>query len=329
MKDENDKLRTRQLPADPFDGETVSEDVTRILTVRDLLQGSLSRATSPDERVHCTSGHCRIDEATGGLRPGDVWLVGADTSWGKSSFAVMLADENIKRRKRVLIVSAEDSEATYGDRLLRRRSGVSAEHMRHRRLTAADHDAMADVVRLGEALPVFIDARGKPVEWLAPRCKRAIVEHAIDVVVFDYVGAFVGKLQSQDRRNMVHYIARVLTDIAKTAKPGGIAGVILSQLTHSDEEAIPGKYAIRDSKDLTQMSEVTLIGFLAPRDVPEKGITKGDRCIKLAKVKEGPAGGQVRMAWNDVTASFDAVGDNRGQDAQSPPGDVWDVWVNE
>jgi replicative DNA helicase len=297
--------------------------------VRDLLQGSLARATARERRVYGTSGHRRIDEVTGGLRPGDVWLVGADTSWGKSSFAVMLADENLKRGKRVLIVSAEDSEATYGDRLMRRRSGVPAERMRHRRLTANDQEAMASVLAKGEALPVFIDARGKPVEWLAPRCKRAIAEHAIDVVVFDYVGAFVGKLKQQDRRNMVQYIARVLTDIAKTAVPGGIAGVILSQLTHSDEETVPGKYAIRDSKDLTQMSEVTLIGFLAPRDVPEKGIRKGDRCVKLAKVKEGPVGGQVRMAWNDSTASFDAVHEEYDLDSAPSAQDDWGTWDNE
>jgi len=66
------------------------------------------------------------------------------------------------------------------------------------------------------------------------------------------------------------------------------------------------------------MSECTLIGFLAPRDVPEKGITKGDRCIKLAKVKEGPAGGNVRMAWCSTTACFDATYD-----------DDWGTWDNE
>lgn len=333
MKDENDKLRARQLPEDPFEGETVSEDAPRILTVRELLQSSLARATTRDRRVYGTSGHHRIDEVTGGLRPGDVWLVGADTSWGKSSFAVMLADENIKRGKRVLIVSAEDSEATYGDRLMRRRAGVAASHMRHRRLTAADHEAMTAVVAAGEPLPVFIDARGKPVEWLAPRCKRAIAEHSIDIVVFDYVGAFVGKLQQQDRRNQVHYVARVLTDVAKTAKPGGISGVILSQLTHGDEETVPGKYSIRDSKDLTQMSEVTLIGFVSPRDEPEQGVRKGDRCIKLAKVKEGPAGSKVRMAWNDVTASFDAVHDEYDPEPDAEPPataeDTWGNWDNE
>lgn len=306
-RDQNDLLQAGQLPADPFEGEIVSDDAPHIRTVRDLLANSLERTKLKEGRIHGTSGHCRIDEATGGLRPGDVWLLGADTGWGKSSYAVMLADENIRRGKRVLIVGAEDSEATYGDRLMRRRSGVDAQRLRHRRLDARDYEAMAATVAKAEALPVFIDARGKTVEWLAPRCKRAILEHAIDVVIFDYIGAFAAKLGQQDRRNMVTYLGRVLTDIAKTAKPGGISGVILSQLTHSDEESVPGKYAIRDSKDLVQMSEVTLIGYLAPKVSPSAGVAVGDRCIKLVKVKEGPVGGSVRMAWNEKTASFDTV----------------------
>jgi replicative DNA helicase len=335
-QDLNDRLKAGTLPGDPFEGATVSDDAPHILTVRDLLEGSLKRATRREAQTYGTTGHHRLDEVTGGLRPGDCWLVGADTSWGKSSFAVMLADENIRRGKRVLIVSAEDSEATYGDRLLRRRSGISAQSMRHQRLSSADQDAMAAVVAKGEPLPVFIDARGKTVEWLAPRCKRAIVEHAIDVVVFDYVGAFACKLGQQDRRNMVTYIGRVLVDVAKTAKPGGIAGVLLSQLTHADEEAIPGKYSIRDSKDLVQMSEVTLIGYRAPKAQPDYGVAVGDRCVKVAKVKEGPVGGSVRMAWNEVTACFDAVRSdyapasaNHARGYETTASDNWGEWDNE
>jgi replicative DNA helicase len=318
MKDENDRLCNQELPDDPFDGEILGADAPRLLTVQDLLQSSLSRATTRDKRSFGTSGHARLDEATGGLRSGDMWLIGADTSWGKSSLAVMIADENIKRGKRVLIVSAEDSENTYGDRLMRRRSGVAADRVRHQRLSAVDLDAMTAVVAKAEPLPVFLDARGKTVEWLAPRCKRAIVEHKIDTVIFDYAGAFVNKLKQQDRRGVVHYVARVLTDIVKTAIPGGINGVLLSQLTHGDDTTAPGKNSIRDSKDLLHMAEVGLIGFFATENEELAGIKIGHRCIHLVKVKEGPAGACVRMPWNPETASFESVHD-----------DEWGSWDNE
>src|SRR5688572_9468668 len=75
----------------------------------------------------------------------------------------------------------------------------------------------------------------------------------------------------------------------------------------NDDEQIPGKYAFRDSKDLPQMAEVVLIGFLAPKDDSEHGVAKGDKVVKVAKVKQGQAGKMIVMAWNPEVACFDAV----------------------
>lgn len=305
--DDNDRLRAGSLPEDPFEGQTVSEEVPHILCEPEMLGAAGKRAFTRDKRVYGTTGHFKLDAITGGLRPGDCWLVGADTSWGKSSFAIMLYDENAKRGKRTLIVSAEDSESTYGDRLLCRRSRVPAQALRDRHLSRQHQEAIAQAQRDAKDNPVFIDARGKTVEWLQPRIKRAVKEHRIDVVVFDYIGAFANKVSKQDRRNDVTYIARVMTDIAKTCVPGGICGVLLSQLTMNDDEQIPGKYAFRDSKDLPQMAEVVLIGFLAPKDDSEHGVAKGDKVIKVAKCKQGQAGKKIVMAWNPEVACFDAV----------------------
>jgi replicative DNA helicase len=311
--DDNDRLKAGTLPEDPFEGTAVADEVPRILTVRELLTGSGTRSRSRRRDVYGTTGHHKLDAITGGLRPGDCWLVGADTSWGKSSFAVMVIDENLRRGKQVLLVSSEDSEHTYGDRLMCRRSRVPAQSLRDRRLTAADQEAIARVESEARPDPVFIDARGKTVEWLAPQVKRAVREYGIEVVIFDYIGAFTCKIGQQDRRNAVTYTARVLTDVAKTAKPGGVCGILLSQLTIAEEGTEPGKYAFRDSKDLVQMAEIALVGFLAPKDSVEHGVRAGDRVMKVAKCKQGEAGKKVLMAWDPVVACFDAVHDEEAR----------------
>lgn len=305
--DENDKLRTNELPDDPFEGTTVSAEAPHILTEQDLLQAAAKRSRTKQRNVYGTTGHYVLDAITGGLRPGDVWLVGADTSWGKSSFAISVFDECSKRGKRVLIVSAEDSEQTYGDRLMCRRSGVPAQALRDRRLTREHHEAIARVISEARPNPVFIDARGRSVEWLVPQCKRAVKEHRIDCVIFDYVGAFASKTRHQDRRSEVTHIARVLSDVTKT---GNVCGVLLSQLTIEDEGGVPGKYAFRDSKDLVQMSEVALIGYAAPKDEPEHDVQAGDKIIKVVKCKQGASGKKVIMRWDPVVACFDAVHDH-------------------
>jgi hypothetical protein len=310
-KDQNDRLRDGTLPEDPFQGKTVSSDVPRIFGERDML---CSVSTAPEKTVHGTTGHAQLDYYTGGLRPNDVWLCGADTSWGKSSAAIMIYDENKRRRKSVLICSAEDSLETYGARLMRRRTRIPAQALRNRHLNSSQHAAVAEAKARSEMNAAFIDARGRAVEWLAPRVTRAIKEYAIDIVIYDYVGAFECKQGQQDRRNMTRYIARVMADTAKTA---GACGIIMSQITLSDEEQIPGKFAYRDSKDLLHMAEVGLMGYLAPKAIEGK-CAAGDRMLKIVKCKEGEAGKSVVMAWDPVVACFDATADER-----EPEPDPW------
>jgi replicative DNA helicase len=303
-KDVNDRLREGTLPDDPMAGSPISEDVARVHSERDLL---MSVPTTVSRRVYGTTGSSKLDDATGGLRPEDVWMIGADTSWGKSSFAVRLYDENLKRGKKTLIVSAEDSKQTYGARLLRRRTRVPAKALRDRRLTTEQRDLIA--AEQAKAIPnaCFIDARGKTIEWLCGQVKQAVKAYGIDVVCFDYVGAFAAKLGQQDKRNMITYIARNMADVAKTS---GVCGVIFSQVTPGKAERDGDKYALRDSNDLVHMAEVMLLGWIADKDHESGAYREGDRMLKITKCKEGDCTAKsVRLAWDPTVACFDTEHD--------------------
>lgn len=307
--DQNDLYRAGGLPADPLaDAKIVSEDVPRVRTVGALLSGALERALKPwDRKQVSTTGHYEIDRITGGPRRGFCWLLGAATSWGKSSFAVMLADDNLRQGKTVLIVSSEDSEDVYGDRLMARRSRVSADDLRRKRFTLDDHQRMTEVVSEAESKPVFIDARGKTVEWLAPRVTQCIKEYAIDIVIFDYIGTFVNQAKQQDRRTSLAYIGRVLTDIVKQS---AIAGVILSQLTEDASGDKPTRNNIRDCRDLAHAAEVVLIGWVTPEDIELQDgrvVLAGRRVMVVDKNKTGPRGALIELPWDERSACFNTV----------------------
>jgi replicative DNA helicase len=288
------------------------DDAKRLLTVRQLLQGAEERAKSERVKV-CTFGHAEIDNDTGGVMPGFVWVFGADTSWGKSSLGVMLVDENIKAGKRCLIVSAEDAESLYGDRLMCRRSRVNASRLLLKNLNDYEQAQVARVAAVSEDVPVFLDARGKSAEWAGQQVKKLIRLEKIDLVLYDYLQAFDNQRAQQDRRNSLTYIARVLTDAVKSEN---IAGVIYSQITVSDAKGgkkHPDKHSIRDSRDVSNAAEVVALGF-----VPENGIKSkhggwrvepGKRAVLLDKVKNGVAKRFYSMKWDDNSACFDAVKD--------------------
>lgn len=276
----------------------------RILTVKELLDASASRAMSLVSRHSCTTGVNKLDDATGGLRPGHVWVFGADTNWGKSSFLIMLADENMKKKRRVLIVSSEDDESIYGDRLMVRRAKVNAKRYRDRKLSPEELVSVADVVAQAQPDPVFLDARGKQAEQVAAQVKWAIREFAIDVVCYDYLQEFRSSKRYQDRRNEVSEVAAMLREPVKTL---GKTGIIFSQITVSPDKKYPDKHSIRESRDVSNAAEVIVLGF-----TPTASITRADgsvvveggkKCALVDKAKDGIKGA-VELDWNEEQASF-------------------------
>ena len=325
MNDENDKAVAGELPGAPEDGTRVIHDGPRLLSVKSLLDDALHRTTQPRAKRSGTTGHAGLDRITGGFRPGFTWVMVAETNWGKSSWAISVADENLKRRQRVLIVSTEDAPSIYGDRLLCRRARVNATRLRDGCLTHDELSACMEVAKNGEPIPVYLDAIGKPAEWLFQHLPRTIKECVPDLVIVDYLQTIRKRGErAADRRLSLDEIATKLRAIIKGA---GISGVFCSQLTKKDGQR-PDKYSTRDSQDVPNGAEVVVIGYTPDKDLETKTagvIEKGSRVLMVDKNKDGPKG-IVAVTWDEESAcftdqpdsSYDWVDDYSDLDAPPP-----------
>jgi replicative DNA helicase len=309
--DEAELHKAGKLPNDPRAGtKPVAMQVPRVHTVRELLTGSAVRSMSKEQHTTCMTGHHRLDDITGGIRRGFTWLFGADTSFGKSSWLISVADENIKVGKRVLICSSEDVADVYADRLLARRANISAKNLRDRTLLPYEVSRVTETVNKAEDVPVYIDARRWAVEDLAPHLRTIIKEEKIDIVAFDYVQEFQSKKRWQDERVKYREIASQLRHIAKDAN---ISAILFSQLTMGADTKIPNRSNIRECKDIANASEVIVIGFEPDKEIPTAtgpAIEAGTKCLFVDKCKNGPRGIKFPMFWNDISASFSAVRSN-------------------
>lgn len=310
LPDENDKLKQGTLPNDPKQGakpvneaaKQKAELEPRVLTVDELLTSSHRRALAKrDKSERCTTGLGWLDAITGGFRAGDHWVIGAQTSWGKSSFAVMVTDENLVRDKRILIVSNEDSEEIYGDRLMCRRARVDAMRLRDGCLTEDEKQDIGEVVRKAERVPVFLDARRKQhrqAEWIAAQVERLIVNEQIDLVLYDYLQEFESKKRFQDERVKFKDVAATLRAVCKAH---GKPSVLFSQITEVQGKRHPDKNSIRECRDVSNAAEVVLLGF-----TPSEGDHKGEKCLFIDKVKQGPTGFIRALPWDPKSACFGA-----------------------
>lgn len=309
--DQADRLKAGTLKSDPnAETKAVTDPKPRVLTVQEILESSVVNAMRTDSKATCTTGHYKLDKITGGLRPGFTWLVGADTSWGKSSWLISVADENIRAKRRVLIVSSEDTEEIYGDRLMVRRARVDAIRYRDRKLTPDEMRRVTEVAARAESVPVFVDARRWNAEDLAPHLTNIIREEAIDIVAFDYVQEFRSKRRHQDERVKFREIASLLRHVAKSAK---ISGILFSQLTMDDKTKLPTRHNIRECRDIANAAEVILIGFEPETDVKDRDdhviVEAGSKALYVDKVKNGPRGARLALPWDKTSACFDVLKD--------------------
>ena len=337
--DENDKMRNGTFNPDPFAGAQPANDKARkaeadrvkVSTVREIMQIGLDRMLNDNPLDSMTSGHFKLDQATGGLQSGFIWAMGATTNWGKSNWLTSVIDENLPG-KRALIVSSEDCEALYGQRLIRRRSGINANRHARGKLTKAEREKLTEVTIRAEEMPVFISAHGKPFEKLAPRIEAIVKAEGIDLVTFDYLQAFVTERRSNDRRQDVNYISRLATDLVKNQ---GKAGIILSQLTRDkSSNRPPNEHDLRESQDTANAADVVVLGYTPETDWTEGKDQNGDpkvifhagqRYMLLAKNKAGESRLTLNMDWDPVSASFRRVVDDN-IDLHDELGDVaWDV----
>lgn len=280
---------------------------SRVLTVREILTSAGERAArSPDCVEKWTALHYDLDQMIGGLRRNFSYVIGAFTNVGKSSWIIGVADEMLRKKTGVLIVSVEDDESIYGDRLLARRALVSADHIRDNTLTPEESKSIDRQIQSAEDAPVYLNATGKPVEWIVPRIKTLVKRHNLKCIMIDYIQKVRRERPMADQRLSVKATFDELSD---TGKNLGCVTIIASQLTKNKDNSVPDEYSLRECQDMSNGADYILIGYRPDKETKKQDgeiVPAGATVFKVAKAKLGRKG-QVTMAWDTVSACFTTV----------------------
>jgi hypothetical protein len=273
--------------------------------LRPALASEVKRILGPARAMGCSTGSLQLDLATGGLCPRDVWVIGAPTSWGKSSYLCALFRLALAAGLRLLIVSGEDPIGLYAQRILTGLADVNATRARNAMLDPAERARLANVLAGVPDFPFFLDAIGRPAEAVAADIRSTIACSDAPgeqwIVCVDYIQAFRAQQQQQDKRNDIIACSRLFTNAIKQS---GAAGVQFSQVT-----TVNGVARMREAEDLINMAEVGLYGEIEEEAVKmdrdgRKLEAVKVRSFRVSKVKNGAAGYTVPLAWDDNAACF-------------------------
>lgn len=206
-----------------------------------------------------------IDRITAGWQHGDLIIVAARPSMGKTAFCLSMARNTAlfpdeKKRAPVAIFSLEMSDQSLVQRLLTMEARISAQNARTGRLNDDEFQQLIEAAgRLHQAKVFIDDTPGLSIMDLRSKCRRLKNENDLGMVIVDYLQLMTGPQndRSQSREQEIANISRGLKALAKELSVPVIA---LSQLSRAVEQRAGDKRPqlsdLRESGSIEQDADV-------------------------------------------------------------------------
>ncbi|MCR4943301.1 MAG: replicative DNA helicase [Clostridium sp.] len=242
------------------------------------------------------SGIKDLDAKTSGFQKGDMVLIAARPSMGKTTFALNIAENAaLKEGKSVVIFSLEMSKEQLAYKLLCSQANVDMLKLRTGTLEDIDWENIARATGPLSKAKIYIDdTAGVSVMEMRSKCRKIKMEYGIDLILIDYLQLMSGS-SSENRQQEVSEISRSIKALAKEMQCPVIA---LSQLSRAPEQRAdhrPMLSDLRESGSIEQDADVVMFLYRDEYYNKESDDRGTAECI-IAKQRNGPVG-TVKMAW--------------------------------
>ncbi|MBP6784378.1 MAG: replicative DNA helicase [Verrucomicrobiales bacterium] len=257
------------------------------------------------------TGFHDLDAMTNGFHGGEMIVIAARPSMGKTSFAMNIV-ENIAIRKDnpipVAVFSLEMTSESLVQRLLCSRAKVQMQKLRGGFLAKADFPKLMQVAgQLAEA-PIWIDdTPGLTINELQAKARRLKQQHGIKLIAIDYLQLLKAPdVARKDGREKE--IGEISGGIKGIAKELNIPIIVLAQLNRNPDSrgGKPRMSDLRESGSIEQ--DADLVGLLMRAEVyaddEEKENLYGEAEFIIAKQRNGPTG-EVPLTFHKEFMRFD------------------------
>jgi replicative DNA helicase len=267
-----------------------SEDFVRL---EDLLNPTLEEIEAiegRDGQMHgVPTGFTDLDRLTNGFHSGQMVIIAARPSLGKSTLALDFARAaSVRYGLASVLFSLEMSKTEITMRLLSAEARVHLQHMRTGRMTEEDWGRLAR--RMGEvaSAPIFIDdSPHLTMTEIRAKARRLKQRHDLRLVIVDYLQLMSSPRKVESRQQEVSEISRSLKLLAKELDVPVIA---LSQLNRNSEQRADKRPQISDLRESGSLEQdADLVILLHREDAYERESARaGEADLIVAKHRNGP-----------------------------------------
>ncbi len=297
-----------------------TEQMLQSAELRELLHETFEILESNEGKsiTGTSSGYYALDEITSGLQPGELIIVAARPSMGKTAFALNLAEQIALGggagggRVPTAFFSLEMSRQTVTQRMLCAHSGVDSHKLRRNQVGEDDFEKLMRSSGVLSEAPVFIDdSPGMTIMQLRARARRLAAKHGVRCIIIDYLQLLTAPGAGRESRQVE--VSTISRGVKALARELSVPVVCLSQLNRGAEQREghrPRMSDLRESGSIEQDADVIALlhreeyyHIQNPEWIEENPEKRGLAELIIAKQRNGPTG-TVELTWDARVTRF-------------------------
>lgn len=273
---------------------TVRREKVRVVSMKEALTAFYQRQQKRGKE-YLPWGVSALDERLY-VEPGDFVVLGGYPSDGKTALALSMAFHQ-GQKKRVGFFSFETNDRKLFDRLIPNLTRVDFGKVKKHALEEDDWEVLAMKAQGITANQLeLVPASGMTVSDI----KAVGQSRRFEIIYIDYLQLI---RPTDPRRSSFDQVTQISMDLHNLAQNTGITVVALSQLSRPEKQGgetkAPGMHSLRQSGQIEQDADVIMFIY---REDPKA--QRSRRVLKVAKNKEGEAGGLIMMNFDGATQTF-------------------------
>ena len=268
----------------------------KLVPIRDIVSAryeEFAAIQADPEIVHrnmISTGYKEFDDKLGGFKRGDMIIVAARPSMGKTAIALNFAQNVAKKWRHVAIFSLEMSKEQLTDRLIAAAMAVDSWKLQKWKLTDDEFARMWDALETLSQSKIYLDdsPAWEGLTSIKSKSRRLKMESGLDLIVIDYL-QLMSNWNSLNRVQEVSEISRGLKSLARELDVPVIALSQLSRQLESRPDKRPVMSDLRESGSIEQDADIIMMLY---RDdyYNEFSETPGITNVLIRKNRNGPIG---------------------------------------
>ena len=310
---------------DEVEAELLRSSEERVETstraIKDLVRGAITiiehQHTQKGMLTGLSTGFPDLDSLTTGLHGGEMIVVAARPSVGKTSLAMNIAEAVcVEQRQPVGVFSLEMPAEQLVLRMLCSRARVNLRDIRAGFLVERDFPKLTTSAGKLAGAPLFIDdSSGLSILQLRAKARRMHQQHGIKLFVIDYLQLLHSTARRADNRQQE--IADISNGVKALAKELNVPVIVLAQLNRESEreKREPRLSDLRESGAIEQDADLVALLY---REIKNKKDGEDDDDggqsydalpvnLLIAKQRNGPAGEIVRLTFLKGYTRFESA----------------------